>query len=32
LKRFAEHGWVQLGRGSIELIDRAALAELAQRA
>ena len=25
LKRFEEHGWVRLGRGSIELLDRAAL-------
>ncbi|MBI5040389.1 MAG: Crp/Fnr family transcriptional regulator [Gammaproteobacteria bacterium] len=32
LKRFADNGWVQLGRGSIELVDRAALAELTQRA
>lgn len=30
LKRFEEQGWVRLGRGSIELLDHAALLELAQ--
>ncbi|MBI5463299.1 MAG: Crp/Fnr family transcriptional regulator [Gammaproteobacteria bacterium] len=31
LKRFADNGWVQLGRASIEVTDRAALDALAQR-
>jgi CRP/FNR family transcriptional regulator len=31
LKRFSENGWVQLGRGSIEITDRAALLALAKR-
>lgn len=29
LKRFEEHGWVSLGRGSIELLDRTALERVA---
>ena len=32
LKRFEDHGWVRLGRGNIELLDRTALQELARLA